>query len=170
MHLLWAKQLNANDIYKEMFSIYGGKCLLRKAVQNWVKKFSEEHLKATDDALPGHTVESAIQSTVQWVEEWIKADRKIMIGSVATALGCSHGLPYSIMHDCLKFRKVCRWWVPRGLKDPCNISYDIQMKEKICVTGLLLGMNHGCITTNLNQSMLQCSGKIPVHLLVQPGS
>jgi hypothetical protein len=26
------------DIYKEMFSVYDGKCLSRKAVQNWVEK------------------------------------------------------------------------------------------------------------------------------------
>jgi hypothetical protein len=32
------------------------------------------------------------------------------------------------------------------------------MKEKICLTGLLLGTNHGCITE------LQCNGNIPVHL------
>jgi hypothetical protein len=37
----------------------------------------------------------------------IRADRKITTDSVATALGCSHGLAYSIMHDRLKFRKVC---------------------------------------------------------------
>jgi hypothetical protein len=29
----------------------------------------------------------------------------------------------------------------------------MQMKEMICLTGLLLGTNHGCITTNLNASM-----------------
>jgi hypothetical protein len=33
---------------------------------------------------------------------------------------------------------------------------------------LLLGTNHGCITTNPNRSMLQCNGNIPVHL--QPKS
>jgi histone-lysine N-methyltransferase SETMAR len=38
------------------------------------------------------------------------------------------------------------------------------MKEKICLTGLLLGTIYGCITTNPNQSVLQCSGNIPVHL------
>jgi hypothetical protein len=38
------------------------------------------------------------------------------------------------------------------------------MKEKIFIRGLLLGMNHGCITANPNQSMLQCNGNIPVHL------
>jgi hypothetical protein len=28
----------AKDIHKEMFPLYGGKFLLRKAVHNWVKK------------------------------------------------------------------------------------------------------------------------------------
>jgi hypothetical protein len=44
------------------------------------------------------------------------------------------------------------------------------MKEKIrvCLTGLLLGTNHGCIITNQNQSVLQCNGNIQVHL--QPKS
>jgi hypothetical protein len=43
------------------------------------------------------------------------------------------------------------------------ISYGMQM-EKLCSTELLLGANHGCITTNLNQSVLHCNGNIPVHL------
>jgi hypothetical protein len=40
-----------------------------------------------------------------------------MIDSAATALGCSHGLTYSIIHDHLKFLKVCLGWLPRELKD-----------------------------------------------------
>jgi hypothetical protein len=35
---LWAKGLNAKDIHKEMFPVYGGKCLSRKAVHKWVEK------------------------------------------------------------------------------------------------------------------------------------
>jgi hypothetical protein len=54
---LWAKGLNAKDIHKEMFPVYGGKCLSRKAAplppgnkpfalkiknnNNWVEKFSQ---------------------------------------------------------------------------------------------------------------------------------
>jgi hypothetical protein len=38
VHFLWAKGLNAEDIHKEMFSAYGGKCLSRKAVHNWTEK------------------------------------------------------------------------------------------------------------------------------------
>jgi hypothetical protein len=35
---LWAKGLNAKDIHKENFPVCGGKCLLHKAVHNWVEK------------------------------------------------------------------------------------------------------------------------------------
>jgi hypothetical protein len=36
--LFVSKGLNAKDIHKEMFPVYCGKCLSRKAVHNWVKK------------------------------------------------------------------------------------------------------------------------------------
>jgi hypothetical protein len=43
VRFLWAKGLNAKDIHKETFPVYGGKCLPRKVVHNWVKKFSQRH-------------------------------------------------------------------------------------------------------------------------------
>jgi fructose/tagatose bisphosphate aldolase len=68
-------------------------------------------LKVTDDARPGRPVETA---TVQWVEELIEADKRITIDSVAIALGSAHGFAYSIMHDCLKFWKVCHSGCPEN--------------------------------------------------------
>jgi hypothetical protein len=38
---LWTEGLNAKNIHKEIFPVYGGKCLSRKAVHNWVEKFSQ---------------------------------------------------------------------------------------------------------------------------------
>jgi hypothetical protein len=32
------KGLNAKDVHKEMFRVYGGKYLSRKTVHNWVEK------------------------------------------------------------------------------------------------------------------------------------
>jgi hypothetical protein len=46
----WAKGLNAKDIHKEMFPVYGWKCSTHKAVHNWVEIFSQGHSKVTDDA------------------------------------------------------------------------------------------------------------------------
>jgi hypothetical protein len=47
---LCVKLLNAKDIDKEKFPVYGGKCLSRKAVHNWVEKFSQGRSKVADDA------------------------------------------------------------------------------------------------------------------------
>jgi hypothetical protein len=32
---LWAIGLSAKDVHREMYPVYGGKCLSRKAVHNW---------------------------------------------------------------------------------------------------------------------------------------
>jgi hypothetical protein len=50
VRFLWAKGPNTNNIHKEMFPVYGRKCLSRKAVHNWVKKFSHGRSKVADDA------------------------------------------------------------------------------------------------------------------------
>jgi hypothetical protein len=42
VRFLWAERLNAKDIHKEMFIVYGGKCLLPKAVHNWFEKFADD--------------------------------------------------------------------------------------------------------------------------------
>jgi hypothetical protein len=40
VHFLWAKGLNVKDSHKEMFPVYGGKCLSCKVVHSWVAKVS----------------------------------------------------------------------------------------------------------------------------------
>jgi hypothetical protein len=50
---LWARGLNAIHILQEKFSVYIGKCLLRKAVHNCVEKFPQGRSKVADDARPG---------------------------------------------------------------------------------------------------------------------
>jgi hypothetical protein len=40
VRFLWAEGLNAKDIYKEMFPVYGEKCLSRKMVHSWVANVS----------------------------------------------------------------------------------------------------------------------------------
>jgi hypothetical protein len=50
------KKLNAKDIHKVMFPVYGGKYFSRKAVHIWVEKFSQRRSKVADDARPGEEV------------------------------------------------------------------------------------------------------------------
>jgi hypothetical protein len=99
-----------------MFPVYCGKCLPCKGVHNWVQIFSQGRSKIADVPRPGRPVDIATEATVQRVEELIRADRRITADSVATTLGCSHGLAYSIMRDLSKFRKLCIWWGPSEQK------------------------------------------------------
>jgi hypothetical protein len=59
VHFLWSKGLNAKDIHKEVFPVYSGKCLLHKAVHNWVEKFPQGRSKVTDDGRSGVEVTEA---------------------------------------------------------------------------------------------------------------
>jgi hypothetical protein len=56
VRFLWVKGLGTKVIHKEMFPVYGRKCLLRKAVHNWVEIFSQGRSKVADDARPGAAV------------------------------------------------------------------------------------------------------------------
>jgi hypothetical protein len=167
-------------IFIELFPLYSGKCLPCKAVHNLVEKFSQGRSKVEDDAWPGRPVEILAEATVQQMEELIRADRRM--DNYRQCSNCTRLFPclaYSIMHDQLKFWKYAHggcpdnWRTEKKLTEsvcPCNISYGMQMKEKTCLTEILLGMYHRCITTNKNHSVLQCDGNSLVHLLVQPKS
>jgi hypothetical protein len=62
---------------KKYFLFTGGKCLLRKAVHNWVEKFSQGRSKVADYVRPGLPVKIATEAIVQRVEELTRADRCI---------------------------------------------------------------------------------------------
>jgi hypothetical protein len=60
---LWAKGIDANNIHKDMFPVYGGKYLSRKEIHNLVEKFSQGCLKVADDARLGAEVaETTVKS------------------------------------------------------------------------------------------------------------
>jgi hypothetical protein len=56
LRFLWAKGLNAKDIHKEMFPVYGGKCFFRKAIHNCSEKFTQGRSKVADEARSGSEV------------------------------------------------------------------------------------------------------------------
>ena len=48
VRFLWAKNVEAKDVHKEMLPMYGEHCLSRQAVHNWVQKFSEGRTSIED--------------------------------------------------------------------------------------------------------------------------
>jgi hypothetical protein len=163
VRFFFTKGLGANDTHKETFPVYGVKCLSLKTVQKWFDKFSQGRSKVADDAQPGRHVVTATEATVQLVEELIRADRRITIDSVATALGCSHGLAHSIMPDHLKFRKVCARWVSRELKGREEMNRMGLSLQRLLRYADGEDMFNRMVTGD-ESWVRQWNGNIPVHL------
>jgi hypothetical protein len=65
VRFLWAKGVDAKNVYKYIFPVYGDKCLSLKAVHNWFEKFSQARSKVADDGRPGRPVEIVAEIEVK---------------------------------------------------------------------------------------------------------
>ena len=115
VRFLWTYDMAAKDRHKEMLPMYGEHCLSLQVFHNWVQKFSELRTRSEDEHRVGRPVEIATPAALQRVENIIRADRRVTIDTVATAIVCSHGQVYNMMHERLGFHKVCSRWMPRQL-------------------------------------------------------
>ena len=128
VHFLWAKGLSTKEMHCEMCPMYGDNCFSQKTVFNWIQEFNKGSQSIRDQEHPGRPAEVSTETTVQHVEWIIRNDQHVSIDGIAHAVGCSHGTVYIIMHEQLKFRKVCAQWTP------CRLSEE----EKMFRMGLYL--------------------------------
>jgi hypothetical protein len=80
VRFLWAKDSMQRMFIKQTFPVYGGKCLSRKVVHNWVVKFSQGRSKVADDARPGAQGHSAAGR--------IRSSREINVFFPVSNIGC----------------------------------------------------------------------------------
>jgi hypothetical protein len=121
LHFLWAKGLNGRISIKICFLFKVGSVCRIKLFTTGLRNSLEDARKSH---IPNEVTLLTIttEPTLQRMEELTRADRRIMIDSVATALRCSHDLAYSIMHDCF------------------------EVSESVCIVGAqrtALGCSHG---------------------------
>jgi hypothetical protein len=111
VRFFWAKVLNAKDIHKEVFPVYGGSVCRVKRFKTGSRNSLQRRSKIADDARPGRPVEDCDRSHCA-AGGRVDSSRQEDNDSIATALqGVLTVLAYSIMHDHLKFRKMCARWV-----------------------------------------------------------
>ena len=73
VRFLWAKNMEATDIHKEMLPMYGEHCLSRQAVHNWVQKFSEGRTSIEDEHLVGRIFLRRFPGTCETVGQVFKS-------------------------------------------------------------------------------------------------
>jgi transposase-like protein len=61
--------MESKNIHKEMFPIYGEKCLSRQALYSWVQKFSEGRTRIEDEHRVGRPTEIATEANVNNAEK-----------------------------------------------------------------------------------------------------
>jgi len=77
IRFLWAKRLNANEIYFEMCPVYGNKCFTRWAIHIWCMKFAHGRESVVDKEWPGRRVVAMTDATVAAVDKWDKCLNKL---------------------------------------------------------------------------------------------
>ena len=68
-----------------------------------------------DSPRPGPAFTAVTEDNIAAVENVIREHRRITVKEVALLLDISIGLAHHIIHDELKFRKVCARWLPKRL-------------------------------------------------------
>jgi hypothetical protein len=81
-----------------MISVYCRQCLSRKAFYNWARNSLKDVRKSQMEPNKVALLRLRQKQLCSGWKEFIRADRRIKLDSVATAQGCSHVLAYSIMH------------------------------------------------------------------------
>ena len=122
VRFLWAKGLST-----EVRPMYGDNCFSRKTVFNWIQEFNKGRQSIRGRKRPA---EVSTEATMQRVQQINSNDRCVSIDDIAGAVGYSHGTTY-IVHEQLKFHKVCARWVPHRYTEvqkcsewvcPCSTS------------------------------------------------
>ena len=96
---------------------YGDSCLSQGRVYECVERFQNGRQNVSDEHWSGRPVSVATETVKQQIEQRIHDYRRVTIDEIAVQFNVSHSSAYSIVHDDLRYRKVCSRWVPRQWSD-----------------------------------------------------
>lgn len=115
IRLYHAKHKTPTQIFNKLCAIYGPKCISRKQVSVWCSKFDAGETNLVDTPRSGRPISERTEEMKSRIEQMIYADRRLKIREIAEEVGLSKTVVHRIVHDDLKFKKVCARWVPKEL-------------------------------------------------------
>jgi transposase len=114
---LWAEGIKPSEIHKRMLVQYGDKCTGQRKFYEWVERFKNGRTTVTGEDQSGRPITSSSVTNVDCVNTLVQENRQITVSAVANVLDIKYGSTYSVLHDELKYRKVCSRWVPKQLTE-----------------------------------------------------
>ncbi|GBN75236.1 Histone-lysine N-methyltransferase SETMAR [Araneus ventricosus] len=103
------------EMYRRMKAVYGEYSLSRSTVVEWRKRFLDGRELLEDDVRPGQANRVITPEMIAEVHDLVLNNRRVTVDEIHRLLGISVGTTHTIMHQHLKFRKICAQWVPHQL-------------------------------------------------------
>jgi hypothetical protein len=94
---------------------------------DWVERFQNGRQNVSDECQKGRPVSVATETVKQQIKQRIRDYRRFTIDEIAVEFNMNHGSTYSIVHNDLRYRKVCSRWVPRQLSHDHKLA-----RQTIC--------------------------------------
>ena len=103
------------EIFRRLQAQYGEQTMSRTRVYEWCEQFREGRELVTNEA-HGHIRPTAVTPVnIARIEQMILENRRVTVRDIAAEVNISVGSVETIIHDHLRFRKICARWVPRQL-------------------------------------------------------
>jgi len=115
VRFLFSKGVKPIEIHCRMRIHYGDRCMSCTQVYEWTEKFKNGVTSVEDSPRLGPAFTAVTEDNIAAVENVIRENQLGTVKEVASLLDISVGSVHHIIHDELKFQKVCARWVPKRL-------------------------------------------------------
>lgn len=112
-----AKRKNAAEIHRKLVEVYGPNVMSRKQVWVWCVSFDNGRTDVNDEQRTGRPTTCITDDYIHRIGDLIKNDKHISLRAVANEFNISVSTVHYIVHEQLKYKKVCARWVPKKLTD-----------------------------------------------------
>jgi len=116
VRFLFSEGVKHIEITRRMRIQDGDRCMSRTQVYEWTEKVNNGVTNVGDSPRPGLAITAVTEDNIAAVEKVIWENRCVTVKEAASLLDISIGSAHHIIHDELKFQKVCVRWVPKRLR------------------------------------------------------
>ena len=132
VRFLFSKGVKPIQIHHRMRIQYGDKCMSRTQEYEWTEKFKNSVTSVEDSPCLDPAFMAVTEDNIAAVENVIQENQCSTVKEVASLVDISVGSAHHIIHDELKFRKVCARWVPKQLTSEMKERHVDACQELLC--------------------------------------
>ena len=129
----WKNGRNAKQIHEELVNVEGEQAFSISSVKRWIATFKDGEEQILDKPRSGHPCEAVTPKKIAKVEDLVSDNPHISTRELAHEVDISRERLACILHDHLRFRKVCAKWVPHKLTED-NKQKCIEVSKQLLET------------------------------------